>query len=365
METRKDRSQSVSSSFAARLGFGNQSVMKREFPANILKMLTHKSYEKRREANNGLQEFLKGQIDSGNAMILQSAIEMFKQDFVNNSFENMRGTGLLAYSAIATSNMSNSESDIIFPDLIRQALLSLKDPVPKIRVHAQELLYNITKNYKENILKFLSEIFRGLMLTYNDTNPDVKLASEKLDCLLKYYLVEYEADKFLFNITGFLDIISESINVSRHPELQKLIISWLIILDSIASFNLLNYLSYFLEGLFLMLESLSIEVQHASYWLLREILENIKENIHSIDLEYVIDLLLKIVNRKNTHVRSEVVTWIHELVKICGSLISIRFPNVLKSILGTLSDCEVYIVELSEVTHATLLELFRDVGSFN
>ncbi|CAG9332147.1 unnamed protein product [Blepharisma stoltei] len=361
MEDRVERSQSVTSSFIGRLGFksNNNLIAKKELPISILKLLTNKNFEKQKEGNNELQMFLRHQIESGNVNAIQNIIELFKQEFVNNSQDHYRNVGLFAYSAIATSPMSSQEIELVFPDLIEQALNCFGDQVPKVRYHAVEVLYNIAKACKEQVIQHLSVIMKCLTYLYSDRNNEVKSAAEKLDCLLKLYLVDTGADQEIFDSVEFLETIQEVINQTTHPDVQKFIISWLIILNSIPSFNLLDYLNYFFEGLFLMLESSKIEVQHAAYWLLRELLENIKERIESdkMNFVYVIETLIKLINRHNTYVKSEVTTWINELVNTANFMISSQFPNILKVVLLTLSDSEKYIVELSEATNKKLLEL--------
>ncbi|OMJ89738.1 hypothetical protein SteCoe_8003 [Stentor coeruleus] len=334
--------------------------IKKEIPAQVLKQLIDKSNEKRKQAGYDLQKILLVYTEKGNIQMIQSAIEMFKVDYIESSLEILKKAGLMAFSAISSIVIVSDEFLSLTPFLIYPVISCFRDNDCKIRYSAIETMYNISKSCKIKVLESFDTIFRPMSDLFADNDQNVKKAVEKLDSLLKTLVVECEANTKIFSIHKFMQIIREMVMSSTSHNVQKLLVSWLIVLDSIPNFSLIGYLSYFFEGVFLMLASKMEPAKKSAFSFLSDIKKEILHSIYGeLDLLFVMQTLSKLTGHINEGVRIEAITWTSELLDKSDKVLFKIFPIILSSTLQCLADTSPKISEKAANVNIKLLNFFK------
>ena len=335
--------------------------------ANILRLLTDKSTEKRKAGANELQVLIKTEADANNAPLIAGQIAFCKQELVDSHSDSSRKGGLLAFSAIAVGMSSNPNCANLFHYLLKPVVTCFRDIDPRIRYAAVESMYNIARVCRQQVLHHFNDIFRGMIELFADVDNDVRRAAQQLDSILKSIVVETEADKDHFNSQAFMEMTYEMIRTVRNPSVQQMLVSWLSALDSIPSFDMLQYLPKFLEGLFCMLSSQSKDVKHSVYNQLKDFLDNVKEKIpeKKVDMNSIIMTLVSLSANSDTFVRSVALNWIYELLNVAGIELVQQYSNMLRAIVRCLSDKERDIVEMAGKTNQHLLLYVENICKYD
>ena len=205
--------------------YSQQYPIKKEIPPTILKQLIDKSYDKRKQAGYELHTFLTSFVEKGNMMMVKSAVEMFKTEYIESSLEILKKAGLMAYSSLSSTVMLHEDFYYLVPSLIFPVVSCFRENDSKIRYSAVEAMYNIGKICRREILQNFDDIFRPMTDLFADNDQNVKKAAEKLDSLLKTLIVECEAHQKFFNSVTFLAILREMLISSTNPNVQKLLVS--------------------------------------------------------------------------------------------------------------------------------------------
>ena len=333
--------------------------IKKEIPSHLLKQLIDKNYERRKQAGVEMQDLMKHLIEKHGLDSVKSAIEFFKGEYLDSINDLNRKAGLMAYSAIASSIMENPEGPKFIPDLMRPVLACCRDYTSKVRYYAIETLYNIVKVSRHHVLPAFPDIFRSLIDLFADVDVEVKKAAGKFDNLLKTVLVECEADSKYFDSDQYMDLLKEMLTGAGNTNVQFLLVSWIMVLDSIPDFDILHYFPKIITGLFMMLKSQKKSVKLTVSKFLGEILTEIKDNIESedIDLGSIEEALSKLTRNENKFVRKEACSWIHQLLESGGIYMSHHFDQCLKAVFHCLSDPETSICSIAEKCDERLINL--------
>lgn len=334
--------------------------VKKEIPAQVLKQLIDKSYDKRKQAGYDLHRSLIPFAEKGNVLMIKNALELFKTEYIENSQEFYRKAGLIAYSALSSTVMLNDELYPLVPMLIFPVLTCFRDSDSKIRYAAVESMYNISKICRVKVLNNFDAIFRPMTDLFGDNDANVKKAVEKLDSQLKTLVVECEANPKDFNSIKFMAIIREMLMSSTNGNVQKLLVSWIVVLDSIPTFSIIAYLPNYLEGLFLLLGSKQENVKKTSYNFLNELLSEVISAIYGeLDLLFVMEILAKFAGNSTEIVRSEAITWTSELLDKSDKVLFRIFPSILKSALQCLADESSVVSEKAIKVNDKLMKFFK------
>ena len=338
-----------------------------ELPANVSRLLVDKSTEKRKAGANELQTMVKALADGNSVGVITGYIEYCKTELLDSHGDASRKGGLLAFSAIAVGISGNEGCTNLFLLLLKPVLTLFRDIDPRIRYSAVESMYNIARVCRKQVLHNFTEIFRGLIELFADVDNDVRRAAQQLDSILKSIVVETEADRDNFDSQAFMEMTYEMIKSVRNPSVQQMLVSWLAALDSIPSFDLLQYLPKFLEGLFCMLSSQSKDVKHSVYNSLKDFLDNVKEKIpeKKVDMSSIISSLVKLCANTDTFVRSVALNWIYELLNIAGIELVQQYSNMLRAIVKCLSDKERDIVEMAGKTNQHMLLYVENICKYD
>lgn len=333
-------------------------IAKKEIPNSILRTLADSSYNKRKSAAQELQNKASLLVESQNYLQVQQYIQFFSQDYISNQAENLKQGGLMAFSAIAIAVGSNYEAISLCQMMLQPVINCFRDHNHRVRYFAIECLYNIVKVSRQQVLSKFNDIFRSMIEVFADVDSEVRRAAQQLDNLLKGVIVETEADPAFFNQNLFMETICELLRAVRNPSVQQMLVSWLLVLDSIPSFDILEYLPNFLEGLFRMLTSPNKDVKQCVFNCLKDFLEEVKDAIEqiSVDTEKLLDCLSRLSQDEDPFVKSVSVDWINSIIVAARCEISSKYATVLRVALSCMSDREQVIVECAENINDFLLK---------
>jgi vacuole morphology and inheritance protein 14 len=328
---------------------------------SVLRQLCDKSYERRRQAAAELQKNIKQNLDNQNYDAIHKLIEQFKDDYLDNQNEVYKKAGLIAFSAIAIALSEYSNSTEFYTSIIIPVVGCFRDFAATVRYASIEAMYNIVKVLRSEILPFFPNIFRGMIELFADVDTDVRRAAQQLDSILKSIIVESEANPTIFDSEKFMSLIYDMVKGARNPSVQQMLVSWLLVLDSIPSFDLLYYLPNFVEGFFLMLASQNKDVKQSVFNCLKDFLEEIKCSKRIAEMRTLIGHMVQLSTHSESFVRSVANTWINELLAECPLELASQFPNCLQAILKFLSDSEKQIVDLADKTNTAMIQYIEEI----
>lgn len=122
---------------------------------------------------------------------------------------------------------------------------------------------------------------------------------------------------------------------------RQYVISWISILNAVPDINMVNYLTEILDGLFVMLEDNTPEIQRMCENTISQFLKSIRNDSSSVRMEDTINTLITHAQSLNELIKSIAISWIREFVQIFG-------PNVLpyaSGIFTAILPCLEYNVE--------------------
>ena len=332
--------------------------IEKEFPKGLLQSLVEKNYEKRKQAGHHLQKFIKEQYAMRRSSeIIEKSLKFFNDVYLNSLDETYRQAGLMAFSAIASSLNIRDDAGFI-EDLINPVLSCCRDNATKVKYYAVESLYNIVKICRQNVLFIFTNLFKAIVDLCTGIDKDVKKATKKLDSLLKTIVVECEASEQLFSSEKFMELIKEMATGSGIPYVQRMIVAWLTVLDSIPDFNLFNYIPNFLEGLFLMLRNRDPKLQSEALIFAKDLLGEIKSDLENpnLNIKFIMETLVKMIKLNEPAIKIEAISWINELIGKGERLLIKHYPMAIKAALESLSDTDSTIIEKAENVNTNLLD---------
>lgn len=148
----------------------------------------------------------------------------------------------------------------------------------------------------------------------------------------------------------------------NNPFARQYVISWISILNAVPDINMVNYLTEILDGLFVMLEDNTPEIQRMCENTISQFLKSIRNDSSSVRMEETINTLITHAQSLNELIKSIAISWIREFVQIFG-------PNVLpyaSGIFTAILPCLEYNVESkrSEYNQAEIINQYIKVFYF-
>ncbi|XP_032589781.1 protein VAC14 homolog isoform X2 [Drosophila mojavensis] len=280
------------------------------------KALGDKVYEKRKVASQEIEKMVIEFNNKNNATQIRKLIEVLSNDYATSRDANRRKGALIGLAA--TGLGLGKDSDKYVNELVTPIMNCLSDPDLRVRYFACESLYNVVKVARAAIIPYFPELFAALSRLVTDSDQMVKDGSELLDRLLKDIVTEsYET----FNLEAFIPLLRERMYVNN-PFARQYVISWISILNAVPDINMVNYLTEILDGLFVMLEDNTPEIQPMCENTISQFLKSIRNDSSSVRMEDTINTLITHAQSLNELIKSIAISWIREFVQIFG-------PNVL------------------------------------
>jgi vacuole morphology and inheritance protein 14 len=334
--------------------------VKREIPANVLKMLIDKNYDKRKQAGNELHKILTVFVERGNFAMIRNAVDLFRTEYIENNSDVLKKAGLMAFSALSSTIMLSDDLTPLVSYLINPVLFCFRDPDSKIRYAAVESMYNISKICRSQVLLLFDQIFKPMTELFADNDLNVKKAVEKLDLLLKTLIVECEADGSIFNSFKFMTLVKEMLITSHNANVQILLISWVVVLDSIPNYSVVSHLHCYFEGLFNLLGSRYENVRKVAYNFSKDLLIEVLAASHGeYDLLFVMETLSKFSANSDENVRTEAIVWTSDLLDKSDKVLFKIFPTILKSALQCIADKTPLIAAKASKVNTKLMKFMK------
>ncbi|KAM7254804.1 hypothetical protein ACFE04_020045 [Oxalis oulophora] len=290
-------------------------------PAAVLRNLSDKLYEKRKNAALEVEGVVKQLTIAGEHDKISAVINLLTNEFTYSPQANHRKGGLIGLAA-ATVGLT-SEASQHLEQIVPPVLNSFSDQDSRVRYYACEALYNIAKVVRGEFIVFFNQIFDALCKLSADSDPNVQSAAHLLDRLVKF------------------------------------LVGWITVLDSVPDIDMLGFLPDFLDGLFNMLSDSSHEIRQQADSALSEFLQEIK-NSPSVDYGRMAEILVQRAASPDEFTRLTAITWINEFVKLGGDQLVPYYADILGAILPCISDKEEKIRVVARETNDELRAIQAD-----
>ncbi|GAB4828731.1 PtdIns(3,5)P(2) sythesis regulation factor [Ancistrocladus abbreviatus] len=321
-------------------------------PASVLRNLSDKLYEKRKNAALEVEGIVKQLAVAGDHEKITAVIKLLTEEFTYSPQANHRKGGLIGLAA-ATVGLTTEAAQHL-EQIVPPVLHSFSDQDSRVRYYACEALYNIAKVVRGDFIVFFNQIFDALCKLSADSDANVQSAAHLLDRLVKDIVTESDQ----FSIEEFIPLLRERMNV-LNPYVRQFLVGWITVLDSVPDIDMLGFLPDFLDGLFNMLSDNSHEIRQQADSALSEFLQEIK-NSPSVDYGRMAEILVQRAGSPDEFTRQTAVTWINEFVKLGGDQLVPYYADILGAILPCISDKEEKIRVVARETNEELREMRAD-----
>ncbi|PHT68556.1 Protein VAC14 -like protein [Capsicum annuum] len=321
-------------------------------PASVLRNLSDKLYEKRKNAALELEGIVKQLAVAGDHDKITAVINLLTQEYTYSPQANHRKGGLIGLAAVTVGLTSEAAQHL--EQIVPPVLNSFSDQDSRVRYYACEALYNIAKVVRGDFIVFFNQIFDALCKLSADSDANVQSAAHLLDRLVKDIVTESDQ----FSIEEFIPLLRERMNV-LNPYVRQFLVGWITVLDSVPDIDMLGFLPDFLDGLFNMLSDNSHEIRQQADSALSEFLQEIK-NSPSVDYGRMAEILVQRAGSQDEFTRLTAITWINEFVKLGGDQLVPYYADILGAILPCISDKEEKIRVVARETNEELRGIEAD-----
>ncbi|KAM3339144.1 protein VAC14 isoform X1 [Capsicum galapagoense] len=340
-------------------------------PAAVLRNLSDKLYEKRKNAALELEGIVKHLTSTGDHDKINAVISLLSQEYTYSPQAHNRKNstkhyshalfniiydyhlgGLIGLAAVTVGLTTEAAQHL--EQIVPPVLHSFSHQDSRVRYYACEALYNIAKVVRGDFIVFFNQIFDALCKLSADSDANVQSAAHLLDRLVKDIVTESEH----FSIEEFIPLLRERMNV-LNPHVRQFLVGWITVLDSVPDIDMLGFLPDFLDGLFNMLSDSSHEIRQQADSALSEFLQEIK-NSPSVDYGRMAEILVQRAGSPDEFTRLTSITWINEFVKLGGDQLVPYYADILGAILPCISDKEEKIRVVSRETNDELRAIEAD-----
>ncbi|KAG6759502.1 hypothetical protein POTOM_035983 [Populus tomentosa] len=321
-------------------------------PAAVLRNLSDKLYEKRKNAALEIEGIVKLLAAAGDHEKISAVINLLTTEFICSPQAHHRKGGLIGLAA-ATVGLTTEAAQHL-EKIVKPVLDAFGDQDSRVRYYACEALYNIAKVVRGDFIIFFNEIFDAICKLSADSDANVQSAAHLLDRLVKDIVTESDQ----FSIEEFIPLLRERMHV-LNPYVRQFLVGWITVLDSVPDIDMLGFLPDFLDGLFNMLSDSSHEIRQQADSALSEFLQEIK-NSPSVDYGRMAEILVQRAASSDEFTRLTAITWINEFVKLGGDQLVPYYADILGAILPCISDKEEKIRVVARETNEELRAIKAD-----
>ncbi|KAL9389684.1 hypothetical protein Peur_018289 [Populus x canadensis] len=321
-------------------------------PAAVLRNLSDKLYEKRKNAALEIEGIVKSLAAAGDHEKISAVINLLTTEFICSPQAHHRKGGLIGLAA-ATVGLTTEAAQHL-EQIVKPVLGAFGDQDSRVRYYACEALYNIAKVVRGDFIIFFNKIFDALCKLSADSDANVQSAAHLLDRLVKDIVTASDQ----FSIEEFIPLLRDRMNV-LNPYVRQFLVGWITVLDSVPEIDMLGFLPDFLDGLFNMLSDSSHEIRQQADSALSEFLQEIK-NSPSVDYGRMAEILVQRAASPDEFTRLTAITWINEFVKLGGDQLVPYYADILGAILPCISDKEEKIRVVARETNEELRAIRAD-----
>ncbi|KAL6566324.1 PtdIns(3,5)P(2) sythesis regulation factor [Orobanche gracilis] len=322
-------------------------------PAAVLRNLSDKLYEKRKNAALEVEGIVKQLAMAGDHDKITAVINLLANEYTYSPQINHRKGGLIGLAAATVGLTTEAAQHLdVFQQIVPPVLNSFTDQDNRVRYYACEALYNIAKVVRGDFIVFFNQIFDSLCKLSADSDANVQSAAHLLDRLVKDIVTESDQ----FSIEEFIPLLRERMNV-LNPYVRQFLVGWITVLDSVPDIDMLGFLPDFLDGLFNMLSDSSHEIRQQADSALSEFLQEIKNSPY---YGRMAEILVQRAASPDEFTRLTAITWINEFVKLGGDQLVPHYADILGAILPCISDKEEKIRVVARETNEELRGIQAD-----
>ncbi|KAK8923988.1 hypothetical protein KSP39_PZI019579 [Platanthera zijinensis] len=315
-------------------------------PAFVLRNLSDKLYEKRKNAALEIEGIVKQLALAGEHEKISSVINLLVTEYTHSLHANQRKGGLIGLAAVTVGLTAEASQHL--EKIVPPVLHAFLDQDSRVRYYACEALYNIAKIVRGEFIVYFNQIFDALCKLSADSDSNVQSATHLLDRLVKDIVTESDQ----FSIEEFIPLLRDRMNVLS-PYVRQFLVGWITVLDSVPDIDMLGFLPDFLDGLFNMLSDSSHEIRQQADSALSEFLQEIK-NSPNVDYGRMAEILVQRAASPDEFTRLTSLTWINEFVKLAGDQLVPHYADILGAILPCISDKEEKIRVVARETNEEL-----------
>jgi vacuole morphology and inheritance protein 14 len=320
--------------------------------ATILRGLGDRSYDKRKAATQGIQATVKALYENNEKDKIIAIINLLAQEYSRAPNVNLRKGGVNGLAGISVG-LNGNRIDQFLHYLVPPVLECFDDVESRVCYYAAEALYNIAKVARVSILRYFNSIFEGLCKLFAHVDNDVKNAAGLLDKLIKDIATQSES----FDIESFIPLLQKHIKRTK-PYIRQLLVSWIIVLDTVPDINMLDYLPDFLDGLFNMLSDGNREIKLSVNNALSEFLREIKD-AEAVELGPMVPILVQQCRSKERSNRFTAMSWLTEFILLGNTKLLPFYAGILSSIMHCISDAEADVCEKARLANQRFMALIN------
>ncbi|KAI6182944.1 Protein VAC14-like protein [Aphelenchoides bicaudatus] len=310
--------------------------------ATLVRSLTDKLYEKRKQAALEIEKCVKDLIKQNRTAELERLVEIMVE-LTATPNGNVRKGGLMGLAAVSIGLGKN------YPDfsdrLLISALTCFSDADSRVRYFACESLYNVVKICRSSTLKHFEQLFNALWKLSCDTEQTVRSGAELLDRLVK----EIVRSSPEFDVEQLMLLIRERIYTNNSSN-RRFIISWLHTVLKMPGFTITSFVPEVVDGLFRVLDDQSVAVHDTSITVLSELLHCLdpEEGGNSVSPTSIINILVTHTNGPSPPAREIALIWLSQFCVYYKKRILDNLAGMLAAALPYLHDEKLKAKELNQ-----------------
>jgi vacuole morphology and inheritance protein 14 len=322
-------------------------------PTTILRGLSDRTTDKRRASCQLLRDIVKQCIEKNDNDRIVAMINQLSHEFTSSRNVNHRKGGVQALAAVAVG-VGGTVIDRFMDYLVPPVLECFEDPETRVCYYAAETFYNIAKVGRTYVLRYFNSIFDGLCKLYAHSDNGVKNAASQLNRLIQDIVTQTDT----FDIESFIPLLQKHIKRTK-PYIRQLLVSWVIVLDTVPDINMLDYLPEFMDGLFSMLSDGNREIKQSADNALSDFLREINE-AEVVELGPMVPTLVAQCRSMETSNRLTAITWMGEFISLGGMQLLPQYgSSILGSVMHCISDMEPEVCLTARQANHRLMSLFQ------
>ncbi|XP_018014216.1 protein VAC14 homolog [Hyalella azteca] len=214
-------------------------------------------------------------------------------------------------------------------DMVTPIVGCLTDQNANVRYAAAESLYNVVRVARQHIFLVFEELFSALTVLITDPDNHVRVGAGMLDTTMKEVLKECSCS---LELCLLIAVIRPKLTTTNCT-VQVLLVSWLSLLQSIPSLELVPVLTEILDPLMNILSSKHSEVIKEADALLVSLLESCHHDAEAVDSLSLTPVLLQHAQSDNLSAQYMSLSWLNELLALGGrSLLPYAAPILAASL---------------------------------
>jgi len=290
---------------------------------SIVKGLTDKLYEKRKQAANELEVKVKeslSRLPAGRDRV-REIVTCLHRDFIASRQSGHRKGGLVGFASVAVAcgavACGNERNEIqhFLRELLPPVLKSLQDEDKRVKYYACEALYNVAKVAQDLVLDQFHLIFDSLIQLCVDDDVDIQNAALVVNGLLQGVVTKHGN---LFETADLVEMLANRMKY-KNPSIRQLLLSWISKMLPVQEAQMVSYIPHYLGGLLNMLGDQVRDVRHKTDALLCDLLRAVTSDSREKALKVIsstVAILVKSCSANDACARMTALCWLHEFVGI-------------------------------------------------